>query len=98
MQTFIDDFPFNSVQNLPVISFESEEKFDFSPYNFAVGVKICNTLDILEKISNYKSDQFTPHDLYLPANSCRIACTKIQNFEEKDNCASTISVEHTFWI
>ena len=83
MQTFIDDFLLNSVQNLPVIASESEEKFDFSPSNVAVGVKICDTLDILEEISDYQSDPFCPHDLDLPTNSCRIACTKIQNFEEK---------------
>ena len=48
MQTFTGDFPLNSVQNLPVIAFESEEKFDFSPSNVASSVQICNTLDILE--------------------------------------------------
>ena len=53
MQTFTDDFPLNSVQNLPVIASESEEKFDFSPSNVAAGVKICDTLDILEEISYY---------------------------------------------
>ena len=47
------DFPLNYVQNLPVIASESEEKFDFSPSNVAAGVKICNTLDILEKILDY---------------------------------------------
>ena len=47
----LSDFPFNSVQNLPVIASESEEKFDFSTSNVASGVKICNTLDILEEIS-----------------------------------------------
>ena len=65
-------------------------------FDVAAGVQICDTLDILEEISNYKSDTFAPHDLDLPAKSCRIACTKIQNFEEKDNCASTVSVDHTF--
>ena len=45
------DSPLNSVPNLPVIASKSEEEFDFSPYNVANGVKICNTLDILEKIS-----------------------------------------------
>ena len=50
---------------------------------------------MLSEISDYKSDTFAPHDLYLPANSCRIACTKIQNFEE-ENCASTVSVDHNF--
>ena len=90
------DFPLNYVQNLPVIASESEEKFDFSPSNVAAGVQICKNLDILEEISDYKSDTFTPHDLDLPAQSCRIACTKIQNFEEKDNCASTVSVDHNF--
>ena len=96
MQTLSSDFPLNFVQNLPVIASKSEEKFDFFPSNVVAGVKICNTLDILEKISDYKSDQFSPHDLDLPANSCRIACTKIQNFEEEENCASTVSVDHNF--
>ena len=96
MQTFTSDFPLNSVQNLLVIASESEEKFDFSPSNVAAGVKICDTLDILEEISDYQSDPFAPHDLYFPANSCRIACTKIQNFEEEENCASTVSVDHNF--
>ena len=72
------------------------EKFDFSSSNVVAGVKICNTLDIFEKISDYKSDQFSPHDLDLPANSYRIACTKIQNFEEEESCASTVSVDHFF--
>ena len=40
MQTFIGDFPLNSVQNLPVIAPESEEKFDFSPSNVAAGRNI----------------------------------------------------------
>ena len=48
MQTFTGDFPLNSVQNLPVIAFESEEKFDFYPSNVAVGAKICDTLDTLD--------------------------------------------------
>ena len=69
MQTFTDDFPLNSMQNLPVIASESEEKFDFYPSNVAAGVKICNTLDIFEKISDYKSDQFPPHVLDFSAKS-----------------------------
>ena len=85
------DFPLNFVQNSPVVASKSEEKFDLSPSNVVVGVKICNTLDILEELSNYQSDPFIPHDIYLPTNSCRIACTKIQNFEEEESCASTIS-------
>ena len=84
------------MQNLPVLASESEEKFDFSPSKVAAGVQICKKLDILEEISYYKSDTFTPHDLDLPANSCRIACTKIQNFEEEESCASTVSVNHLF--
>ena len=52
MQTFTGDFPLNSVQNLLVIASGSEEKFDFSPSNIAAGVKICNTLNILEEISD----------------------------------------------
>ena len=52
MQTFSSDFPLNSVQKFPVIASESEDKFDFSPSNVATGVKICDTLDILEEISD----------------------------------------------
>ena len=83
MQTFTGDFPLNSVQNLPVIASESEEKFDLSSSNVAAGVQICKNLDILEEISYYQSDPFAPHDLDFPANSYMIACTKIQNFEEE---------------
>ena len=43
MQTFTSDFPLNSVQNLPVIASESEEKFNFYPSNVANNVKICKT-------------------------------------------------------
>src|SRR5712692_8323717 len=96
MQTFIGDFPLNFVQNLPVIASESEEKFDFSPSNVAAGVQICKKLDILEEILDYKSDRFAPHDLYLLEKSYRVACTKIQNFEEEENCASTVLVDHNF--
>ena len=53
-------------------------------------------MDILEKISDCRSDPFALLDLDLPANSYRIACTNIQNFEEGENCASTILVDHTF--
>ena len=91
MQTFTGDFPLNYVQNLLVIASESEEKFDFSPSNVADGMKICNNLDILEEISYYQSNPFAPHDLDLPVNSCKIACTKIQNFEEEAE-ASTQSI------
>ena len=48
MQTFTIDFPLNSVQKFPVTASGSEEKFDFSPSNVSYGVKICDTLDILE--------------------------------------------------
>ena len=96
MQTFSNDSPLNSVQNLLAIASESEEEFDLSPSNVAIGVLISNTLDILEKISDCWSDPFSLLDLYLLANSYMIACTNIQNFEEGENCASTISVEHTF--
>ena len=83
MQTFSYDSPLNSVQNLRVIASKSEEEFNFSPFNVVSGVMISNTLDILEKISDCRSDPFTLLDLDLPTNSYRIACTKIQIFEEE---------------
>ena len=53
-------------------------------------------MDIMEIISYYRSDPFTLINLGLPVNSYRIACTKNQNFEEGENCASTVSVEQSF--
>ena len=41
-------FRLNSVQNLPVIASESEEKFDFFSSNVVASVKICKNLDIFE--------------------------------------------------
>ena len=73
MQTFSSDSPLNYVQNLPVIASESEEEFDFSPSNVVATVHISNTLDILEKIIDCRSDPFAFLDLDLPANSYRIA-------------------------
>ena len=49
----------------------------------------------MEIISFCSSDPFTLIDLELPVNSYIIACTNFQNFEEGENCASIISVEHT---
>ena len=79
MQTFTDDFPLNYVQNFPVIASKSEEEFDFSLSNVASGVKMCNTLDILEEISYYQSDvrflSFKQYDLRILSK--RITCPTI---------------------
>ena len=83
MQTILSDPFLNSVQNLQVIASKNEEEFDFSLSNVVAGVKICNNLDILEEISNYQSDPFTPHDLDFPANSCRIRCTNFIILKKK---------------
>ena len=72
------------------------EEFYFSPSNVVDGVHISNTLYILEKKSDCRSDPFTLLDLYLQANSYRIPCTNILNFEERENYASTILVDHNF--
>ena len=96
MQKFSNDSStLNSVHSLPMIVSKKEEEFDFSISNDVAGVQKINTLDILEIISDCRSDPFTLIDLDLPANSYRIACTNTWNFEEGENCASTISVEHT---
>ena len=96
MQTFSSHSLLNYEQNFPVIASESEEEFDFSPFNVATRVHISNNLDILEIISDFRSDPFTLIDLDIPANSYRIACTNTQSFEEGENCASTIFVGHAF--
>ena len=70
-------------------------EFDFSISNDVAGVQISNTLYFLEEISYFKFDSFTLIDLDLPVNSYMIECTNNQSFEEWENCAYTISVEHT---
>ena len=83
------------MHSLPVISPGKGEEFDFSVSNDVAGVQISNFLDILEKSLDCRSDPFTLIDLELPTNSYMIACTDTQGFEEGENCASTILVEHT---
>ena len=83
MQTFTSDFPLNSVQNLTVIASKSEEKFDFSPYNVVAGVQICNTLDILEKISDCRSDPFSLFDLDLQKIPTRLHAPKFRILKKK---------------
>ena len=78
-----------------VIASKNAEEFDFSISNVAVDVYKSNALDVLEEISGFRSDPFTLFDLDLPTNSYMIACTNIQNFEERENCASTASMDHT---
>ena len=93
MQKFSSDSSIlNYVRSLPMIASENEEEFDFS--NDVAGVKKSNTLDILEIISDFRSDPFTLIDLDLLANSYMISCTNTQSFvEEGENGASTISLE-----
>ena len=83
------------MHSLPVIALGKGDEFDFSISNDVDGVKISNSLDILEIISYCRSDPFNSIDLELPTNSYMIACTDTQGFEEGENCASTILVEHT---
>ena len=72
----------NYVHNLPMIALGKGEEFDFSVSNGVDGVHISNYLDILEMISDFRSDPFTLIYLELPTNSYMIACTNTQNFEE----------------
>ena len=60
-----------------------------------VDIIFCESLDILEIISDCRSDPFTLIVIEIPTNSYMITCTNTQNFEEGENCASIISVEHT---
>ena len=52
------------------------------------------SLDILEIISYLRRDPFILINLDLLENSYMIACTNTQGFEEGENCASTITVNH----
>ena len=96
MQKFFSDSSIlNYVHSLTVIASGKGEEFDFSVSNDVDGVKISNYLDILDIISYCRSDPFTLIDLDIPTISYMIACTNTQLFEEGENCACTISVEHT---
>ena len=68
IQTFSSDSPLNYVQNLPVIASESENEFDLSPSKVVADVQISNILDILEIISDCRSDPFNLLDIELPTN------------------------------
>ena len=72
-----DSSVINYVHSLLMISPRKGEEFDFSVSNDVAGVKISNYLDILEIISDCRSDPNTLIDLELPANSYMIACTNI---------------------
>ena len=48
----------NFVHSLPVIVSRKEEEFYFSISNDVAGVKINNTMDIMEIISYYRIDRF----------------------------------------
>ena len=96
MQKFSSDSSnINYVHSLPVIARGKGEEFDFFISNDVAGVQISISLDFLEIISDFRSDPNTLIDLELPTNSYMIACTNSQNFDEGENYASTISVEHT---
>ena len=83
MQKFSSDSSIiNYVHSLLVIASGKAEEFDSSVSNDVVGVKISNSLDILEIKSYFRSDPFTLIDLELPTNSYMIACTNTQGFEE----------------
>ena len=68
------------MHSLPVTVSEKVEEFDFSISNNVAGVQIGNTMDIMEIISNYRSDPFTLINLELPVNSYRIACIEKSEF------------------
>ena len=83
---------------------EVHEISDISSSNIAETEEDVRISDIEEKFcctsmqtfTDYHSDPFASHDLDFPANSCRIACTKMQNFEEEESRASTVLVNHLF--
>ena len=96
MQKFSSDSSIlNYVHSLPVTAPGKGEEFDLFVSNDVFSVNISNYLDILEIISDCRSDPFTLIYIELPTNSYMIACIDTQGFEEGENCASTILVEHT---
>ena len=96
MQKFCSDSSIiNFLHRLPMIALGKGEEFYFSVSNDVDCVHTSNSLDILEIKSDCSSDPFNLIDLELPTNSYMIACTDTQGFEEGENCASTILMEHT---
>ena len=76
MQKFSSDSSIiNSAHSLPVISPRKGEEFDLFVSNNVAGVQVSNYLDIMEIISDCRSDPFAFIDLELPPNSYIIACT-----------------------
>ena len=49
-----------------MIALKDAEEFDFSLSNVVVGVSKSNTLDVLEEISDFRSDPFNLIDIELP--------------------------------
>ena len=79
------------MQSFLVKSQKYEDKFNSSLSNHVVGVQKSDTLDVLEEISDFRSDTFTLIDLVLPSNSYMISCTDTQSFvEEGEHSASPI--------
>ena len=87
---------FGVKNQVPKVSFKITvgELMSVFSHNF-IDIIFCEYLDILEIISYCRSDPFTLIDLEFPTNSYMIACTNTHNFEEGENYASTIYVEHT---
>ena len=53
-------------------------------------------MDIMEIISYYRIDPLTLINPEILEISYRIACTENQNFEDGENCPSTVLVEKSF--
>ena len=88
---------FGVKKQVPKISFKISAG-DWMPFfsHEIADIIFCKYLDILEIISGFRIDPFTLIDLDIPTDFYMIACTDNQNFEEGENCASTVSVEHSF--
>ena len=85
MQTFNGDFPLNSVQNLPVIASESEEKFDFSPSNVAAGVKICKKWIFCKKYQIIRVTHSLPMIYIFQQNPARMHAPKFRILKKNTN-------------
>ena len=95
---FVTGFISFGVKNqAPQVSFNFAAEDSMLVFSYEiVDIIFWKYLDIFERISYLRSDPFTLFYLELPIKYHMIACTNIQNFVENgENCASTISVEHT---
>ena len=89
---------FGVKKQVPKISYKISTRDLMSVFSHEFAdIIFCKYLDILEIISDCRSDPFTLIDIELPKNSYMITCTDTQGFEGGKLCIYHLSGAHS-WI